>query len=130
MGGQPLSFNFGESPWLIDFETGLPNTGNFGVIYHWNVKLTNPSKRPTRVGLFFTPKNGAAALSLQINKQVVSVPFTQRNEEAPVRAFPVNPGQEVTVDLTTLPEASSSYPATLEFRELRAGEPGPPDFRP
>ena len=127
-GGQPLSFNYGESPWLIDFESGLPNTGNFGVIYRWHVNLTNPTSRPAQFGLFFTPKNGAAALSMLIQDQVVSVRFTQRNEEVPVRSFQVPPGGELNVDLTTLPEASSSYPSTLEFRQMRPGEPVPPEF--
>lgn len=128
VGSEPLSFNFGESPWLIDFETGLPNTGNFGVIYTWHVSLTNPTSRSQRVGLYFTPKNGAAALSLLLNGQLVSLPFGQRLREVPVRAFELPPGKELQLDLTTLPEASSSYPATLEFRDLRAGEPGPALF--
>ena len=127
-GGQPLAFNFGESPWLIDFESGLPNTGNFGVIYRWHVALSNPGSRTATFGLYFTPKNGAAALSMLLGDQVVSVPFKPRNEEVPVRSFVVEPGKEINVDLTTLPEASSSYPATLEFREVRPGEPVPTEF--
>ena len=127
-GGTPLSFNFGESPWLIDFESGLPNTGNFGVIYRWHVALSNPSNRPRQFGLFFTPKNGAAALSILINQEVVSIPFTPRNTQMGVRSFQLAPGKELNVELTTLPEASSSYPATLEFRELQPGESAPPEF--
>ncbi|MBS2038696.1 hypothetical protein JST97_27190 [bacterium] len=128
-GGAPLSFNYGESPWLIDFESGLPNTGNFGVIYRWHVALSNPSSRTHRFGLFFTPKNGAAALSMLVNNEVVSIPFTQRNEQVGVRSFELAPGKDLNVDLTTLPEASSSYPATLEFRELQPGEASPPEYR-
>lgn len=121
-GQSPLSFNFGESPWLIDFETGLPNTGNFGVVYRWHVTLTNPTTRTAPVGLFFTPKNGAAALSLLLNDEVLSAPFLGRNNESLIKRFNLAPGQEQVIDLTTLPEASSSYPATLEIRELRPGE--------
>jgi hypothetical protein len=128
-GASPLSFNFGESPWLIDFESGLPNTGNFGVIYRWHVALSNPSNRTHRFGLFFTPKNGAAALSMLVNHELVSIPFTPRNEQVGVRAFELGPGKDLNVDLTTLPEASSSYPATLEFRELQPGESSPPEYR-
>jgi hypothetical protein len=128
VGQKPLSFNFGESPWLIDFETGLPNTGNFGVIYNWHVTLSNPASRPSKVGLYFTPRNGAAALSLLLNKQLVSIPFTRRQQEVPVRSFDLAPQQELNLDLTTLPEASSSYPATLEFREISPGDAVPPRF--
>lgn len=127
-GAPPVSFNFGESPWLIDFETGLPNTGNFGVIYRWHIALSNPSNRTRKFALYFTPKNGAAALSMLVNNEVVSVPFTPRNDQVGVRSFELAPGRDMNVDLTTLPEASSSYPATLEIRELQPGEAGPPTF--
>lgn len=125
----PLGVTFGESPWLIDFESGLPNTGNFGVVYRWHVQLTNPTTHTSNVGLFFTPRNGAAALSLLLNRQTVSIPFTPKNQETPVRAFRLEPGKEMSLDLTTLPEASSSYPAHLEFRELRPGDAMPEEFR-
>ncbi len=128
VGQKPLNFNFGESPWLIDFETGLPNTGNFGVIYNWHVALSNPTQRPSKIGLYFTPRNGAAALSLLLNKQLVSIPFTRRQQEVPVRSFDLAPQQELNLDLTTLPEASSSYPSTLEFREIAPGDAVPPGF--
>lgn len=129
VGTEPLQLVYGESPWLIDFETGLPNTGNFGVVYRWHVTLSNPTNRTGRVGLFFTPRNGAAALSMLINREVVSSPFVARNQESPVRSFVLAPRQEITLDLTTLPEASSSYPAFLEFRDLQPGEPMPEEYR-
>jgi hypothetical protein len=128
-GSSPLTLTYGESPWLIDFESGLPNTGNFGVVYRWHVTLSNPTGRNSRVGLFFTPQNGPAALSLLLGKEVISAPFAQRNQEVPVRSFNLGPRQEVNLDLTTLPEASSSYPARLEFREMQAGESMPGDYR-
>lgn len=121
-GQQQLDFNFGESPWLIDFETGLPNTGNFGVLYRWHLNLANPSSHSTRFGLSFTPKNGAAAGTFVINGKVISASFHPRNDETPLASFTVGPRQELNVDLLTFPEASSSYPATLSVRELRAGE--------
>ena len=122
-GQAPLEFNFGESPWLIDFETGLPNTGNFGVLYRWHLTLSNPSNRPARFGLTFTPKNGAAAGTFVINGKVFQASFRARNEETPLSSFTVGPQQELNVDLLTFPEASSSYPATLCLRELRGSEP-------
>ena len=126
VGQSPLRVTFGESPWLIDFETGLPNTGNFGVVYRWHVALSNPTSRACRVGLIFTPKNGAAAGTFLVNGQVLQTPFRTQGDEAPVTSVELLPQQEVNLDITTLPEASSSYPATLTFRDLRPGE----DFGP
>jgi hypothetical protein len=121
-GKAPLEFNYGESPWLIDFESGLPNTGNFGVLYRWHLTLTNPSTQSARFGLAFTPKNGAAAGTFVINGKLFQATFRARNEETPLTSFTVGPRQELNVDLLTFPEASSSYPATLSVRELRGGE--------
>jgi hypothetical protein len=130
VGQSPLRVTFGESPWLIDFETGLPNTGNFGVVYRWHVALSNPTNHVSRVAMTFTPKNGAAAGTFLVNGQVLQTSFHTQGEEAPLTSFELAPRQELNLDVTSLPEASSSYPATLTFREVRPGEEGVPTFAP
>ncbi len=121
-GQQPLNVTFGESPWLIDFETGLPNTGNFGVLYRWHVTLSNPGNRTTTFGCSFIPKNGAAAGSFLVNGKLYQTKFKPRNEDSPVFKVTLGPRQETTVDVTTFPEASSSYPAVLNLREITDGD--------
>lgn len=120
-GQPPLAVTFGESPWLIDFETGLPNTGNFGVLYRWHLTLSNPQAIPVTFGCSFLPKNGAAAGSFLVNGKLFQAPFRPRNEESPVFKVTVPPRQEAGVDLVTFPEASSSYPAILNVKELPGG---------
>ncbi|GMU53508.1 MAG: hypothetical protein AMXMBFR33_26540 [Candidatus Xenobia bacterium] len=125
-GGAPVGVRFGEDPWLIDFETGLPNTGNFGVFYRLETTLINPRPFPVRVGLYFLPLNGPAAGSFLIDGKVYETPFRKPQGAPPslVRHFDLGPGEKKVVRLLTFPEASSSYPAELQWHDVTGqGEP-------
>ncbi|MBI3930126.1 MAG: hypothetical protein HY319_31610 [Armatimonadetes bacterium] len=117
---QPLQLMYGESPWLIDFETGLPNTGNFGVLYRYHVALANPTARAVTVGLFFVPEAGPAASSVLVNGELRDAQFQRKGVATLVERFELPPGAQLETDLVTFPEASSNYPAYLELRELTA----------
>ncbi len=117
VGGQPLVQRYGESPWLIDFETGLPNTGNFGVLYKMLVDLRNPEREPRRVGLYFNPVAGPAGGTFLVDGQVFQAPFRRVRNEALVTEILLEPGETRTVEVVTFPEASSNYPAQFEFRD-------------
>lgn len=121
-GSPPVGIKYGEDPWLIDFETGLPNTGNFGVFYRLETTLINPKPFPVRVGLYFLPLNGPAAGSFLIDGQVYEVAFRKTAEgggpPSPVRYYDLAPGEKKVVNLLTFPEASSSYPAQLQWHDI------------
>lgn len=121
-GGQPAVMRYGESPWLIDFETGLPNTGNFGVLYKMLVDLRNPDSQPRRVGLYFNPVAGPAGGTFLFQGKVYQAPFRRVQDEALVTEIELAPGETRTVEVVTFPEASSNYPAQVEFRD---GGPAP-----
>ncbi len=116
-GGQPLVLRYGESPWLIDFETGLPNTGNFGVLYKMLVDLRNPDSVAHRVGLYFNPVAGPAGGTFLVDGQVFQAAFRRVQNEALVTEIELAPGETRTVEVVTFPEASSNYPAQFEFRD-------------
>ena len=116
-GGQPAVMRYGESPWLIDFETGLPNTGNFGVLYKMLVDLRNPDSQPRRVGLYFNPVAGPAGGTFLLEGKVYQAPFRRVRNEALVTEIELAPGETRTVEVVTFPEASSNYPAQVEFRD-------------
>ncbi len=109
---------YGKSPWLIDFETGLPNTGNFGVLYRYHFVLTNPTSRAADFELIFRPHSGPGAGTFLVDGDILEAPFRKKNVEASLGTFRVGPGSERTVDVVTLPEASSNYPAYLKMRPL------------
>ncbi len=118
-GMQPTKVAVGKAPWLIDFETGLPNTGNFGVLYQTHFVLTNPDSRPVDFELVFRPESGPGAGTFLVDGEILEAPFVKRGVETSLGRFRVEPKQERTVSVLTLPEASSNYPAYLEVRALR-----------
>ncbi len=118
VGRDSLVQRYGESPWLIDFETGLPNNGNFGVLYRSLVELRNPYPVPRRVGLYFRPVAGPAGGTFLVDGQVFQASFRRVHNEALLTGIELGPGESRTVEVVTFPEASSNYPAQFEFRDL------------
>lgn len=116
---EPTSVPYGIAPWLIDFETGLPNTGNFGVLYRYNFVLSNKAGYATDFDLIFRPTAGPAAGSFLVDGDLLEARFARAGVETQLGRFRVEPGQERTVSVVTLPEASSNYPAYLEMRPVR-----------
>lgn len=117
-GKKPVTIRYGESPWLIDFETGLPNTGNFGVLYKALVELKNPDKVTRQVGLYFKPLNGPGGANFLIDGKIFQAPFRKVQNECLVTRIQLAPRSSSIVEIITLPEASSCYPAQFEIREL------------
>lgn len=112
------SVPYGKSPWLIDFETGLPNNGNFGVNYRYHFVLTNPTGSPADYELIFNPHSGPGAGTFLVDGEILEAPFRKKGVECSLGTFRVEPGAERTVDVVTCPEASSNYPAYLKMRPL------------
>ena len=118
VGGSPLTFRYGESPWLIDFETGLPNTGNFGVLYKYLVKFKNPTRATKTVGLYFTPLKGPGGAHFLMGHKVYQAAFRRKGERSLVAKIELPPESDHLIEIITLPEATSSYPAQFELVEL------------
>ena len=116
---EPVSVPYGISPWLIDFETGLPNTGNFGVLYRYHFVLSNKASYPVDFELVFRPQAGPGAGSFLVDGDILEAPFAKGGVQTSLGRFRVDAGGERTVDVVTLPEASSNYPAYLDMRPLR-----------
>lgn len=116
--GKPLTFVYGESPWLIDFETGLPNTGNFGVLYKTLIEFKNPTRRTRTVGLYFKPLSGPGGANFLIGNKVYQAVFRKKDDEVLVAKIELGPNSSNLVEIITLPEATSCYPAQYELRDL------------
>lgn len=110
---------YGKSPWLIDFETGLPNTGNFGVVYRYHFVLQNNKSRDLDFELVFEPFSGPGAGTFLVDGDILEAPFKKKGVLTSLGTFRVQPGKERTIDVVTLPEASSNYPAYLYMRQAR-----------
>ena len=62
---------------------------------------------------------GPGAGTFLVDGDILEAPFRKQGVETSLGRFRVEPGAERTVDLVTLPEASSCYPAYVTMRPVR-----------
>ena len=89
------------------------------MVYRYHFVLTNKSARPTDYELIFRSTSGPAAGTFLVDGDILEAPFKKGGMETSLGTFRVEAKGERTVDLVTLPEASSNYPAHVEMRVRR-----------
>lgn len=109
--------DIGRWPWMIDPITAQPNTGNYGVIYNIVMELKNNSNKVKNINVSFMPLNGVAQSSLILNSELLEVKPTAKDSTTKIKTFSLEPGQTQKVEISTIPEASSSYPVKFIFQE-------------
>lgn len=107
---------FGRAPWLIDPQSGEPNTGNYGVLYEMRLELSNPTALPQRVSLFFEPVNGVALGSFLVEGKLTETSCLKPPARALIGTVDLLPQQNRSVRIITLPQAGSHYPARIVIR--------------
>ncbi len=110
---RPDDIAFGKAPWLIDPASGEPNTGNYGVLYSVHLDLENPTDQPQRVTIYFQPLNGVALGSFLFEGKVVQTNCLKPPARGRIGSVELAPGQSRQVEIVTLPQAGSHYPARL-----------------
>ena len=63
------------------------------------------------------PLNGVAQSSLILNSELLEVKPTAKDSTTKIKTFSLEPGQTQKVEISTIPEASSSYPVKFIFQE-------------
>jgi hypothetical protein len=105
-------------------QESLPNPGNYGVLYHVRVHLSNPTDSSQRVYAVFAAGGGPARGSLRIDGRFEETPVVGANvgqvREAPLSDWTLDPGQERDVDLLAIPEPGSNYPVRIIVKSLPA----------
>jgi hypothetical protein len=99
-----------------DKETQLD--GNFGVVYNIQATVQNPTKEPTDVEVVFEASAGYSGGLFLVDGNIMRTPLLQPKDETRLARYYLPPGATRRVDITTLPLAGSSYPATLLIRPL------------
>ncbi len=105
----------GKWPWVIDSETGEPNTGNYGVIYKLNVKLKNDTNSRDSVKISFVPLNGTSQGTIFMNGELCETPVVRKEEFFELKRISLEPGETKELQMITIPEASSCYPVKFVF---------------
>ncbi|MCL5773037.1 MAG: hypothetical protein M1536_01460 [Firmicutes bacterium] len=118
IGGGDAHIDYGKGPWLIDAETGEPNTGNYGAIYEADISLENPSPYPRQVQLLFSPFSGPARGTFIVDGALAETPILKPGREFPFYSIDLGAGEKKKVKVYTMPEAGSNYPSRIVVREV------------
>jgi len=95
---------------LRDETSGVSLQGNYGVIYVFDVQLTNLDPTPATVALAMHASGGAAGATIQINGGLVDVPVVQPIAPRTVATLRIPASTNMDLRVSTLSEAGSSYP--------------------
>ncbi len=103
----------GRAPWLIDPVTGEPNNGNYGVFYHFDLTLKNPTQEKKRVGFYLIPDGVLARGSFILNGRLMDTEIVRKPARLLFAVQDLLPGEEKVMTLTTTPEGGSYYPVRV-----------------
>jgi hypothetical protein len=120
VGGRFGFLRIGQKPIARQDSDGVLD-GNFGVIYNIKVDLKNPTNDPCDVELVFEASAGYAGGIFIVNGSYVKTPLLAPKSTSRIVKYHLAPGGTETIDLTTLPLAGCSYPATLIVRPVMDG---------
>lgn len=93
--------------------------GNYGVSYFVTLKVSNPSDRARKIGVFFAADAGLAAGVFQVSGEpIVEFDPMPPPEERQVTVVRLAPGEAKTVRIRTILLNGSAYPASLVIHAL------------
>jgi len=116
VGDADLEIPVGVSPWLLDIETGAPNQGNYGVVYKFNVILSNYEQEERSVKFYFAPVNGVARGVFVINDILYETDLIRPGKLSLIENVVLAPMERRVVKIFTTPQSASYYPVKLLIR--------------
>lgn len=112
----------GKGPWVIDKNTGLPNTGNYGIIYDINLDLINDSDEEYLFEFYFEPLNGKSVGSFIVDSQIKESEISLPYDRSLFYSLPLKAKESKKIRMVTLPEAGSCYPVKISVESKRLAE--------
>lgn len=113
-GGPPVLMTLGDNADLLhEGATGIALQGNYGVIYTFNVLVSNPTSDPAVAALVMHADGGQARGTFLIDNQLINGPTVQPNAPQVITTIHLAPGASRTLRVTTMPESGSNYPVHL-----------------
>jgi hypothetical protein len=91
--------------------------GDYGVVYHVDVDVVNPTAEPKRVVVRFEAAAGPAAAVMWVDGRKCQIGRLGSLEEATLASLTLPAESERTVRIETMPLGGSSYPARLIVRK-------------
>jgi len=112
-GGPPLVMTLGASADLLHAASNVALQGNYGVVYTFNVEVSNPTDAPVLASLVMHADGGQARGTFIVDGQVVDGPVVEANAPQLVTTVRLAPGLTRTLQIITMPESGSNYPVRL-----------------
>lgn len=117
VGGRFAFFRLGERA-IPRADGGKPLDGNFGVIYRVRAVAANRTDRARNVEVVYESSAGYNGAIFRVDGTPLRVFPLQPKQEVRLARFRLEPGEERSVSILTLPLSGSSYPATLVIRPV------------
>jgi hypothetical protein len=92
--------------------------GNFGVTYTIRAKVVNPTAEPVDVEVIFESSAGYTGALFVVNGTIVRIPLLQPKEESVITKLRLEPGEDRSLTILTIPLSGGSYPATVTIRPV------------
>jgi hypothetical protein len=116
VGGPFLIMDVGDGvDALLDSQTHAMLNGNYGVLYRFQVRLSNPTREAAVIGLVLQARAGDVSSTLLIDGQVVDLPRVKSGDSRVLTKFRLPPGRRRSLAIATMPESGGSYPVRLIF---------------
>ncbi len=90
--------------------------GNYGVLYTFDIELTNPLPAPHDVHLAISPRGGWARGAFLYQGKVIETAGAGPPRESPITSVRLAPNQTRRIVLSSLPAGGSFYPTWLVAR--------------
>jgi len=112
-GGPPLVMTLAADADLLRGASNVALQGNYGVVYTFNVDVSNPTDAPVVASLVMHADGGQARGAFVVDGQPVDGPLVEANAPQLVTTVRLPPGLTRTLQIVTMPESGSNYPVRL-----------------
>lgn len=114
VGGPPAQMDLAvDADLLHEGQTGTLLQGNYGVVYRFDVNVTNPTPVQATAALVLHADGGQARGTFLIGDQMVESPLVQPHAPQVIFTLPLPPQSRRTLRILTVPESGSNYPVKL-----------------
>ena len=90
--------------------------GNFGVIYHIQANLSNPTSKQAEIEIAFEASAGYSGAIFVIDGKLVRPQLLQSKREFLISKIRLASGAKKSIQVMTIPLSGSSYPAMMTIR--------------
>lgn len=115
--------DLGAAPYTTSLDGGVPNAGNFGVVFRYNLVLRNEGTEDKEVRLALSARGGPARGTFFVDGERVETGLLAA-EPRILKRWVVAAGSVLQARLETFPQAGSNYPVHLVFSSGAASAAG------